>query len=203
MSQPKYGLIDLLRWRRTDFEGFSMNRRDSLKGLGLLVGGDLLATSAVSDFLQTAASIKAGDSRWQPRLLSARQAALLEELVEVIIPRTDTPGAKEALTHVFVDLYVKDCYPKAQQEIFLKGLDDLDEISRKQLQRPFLDLSPDERLGLLKQIEKESFDRGESVEQSFIRMLKNLTLMGFFTSQPGATKTATYERSPGPFEGCT
>jgi hypothetical protein len=180
-----------------------MNRRDSLKGLGLLVGGDLLAASAVADFLQTAASIKAGDSLWHPRLLSAQQAVLLQELVEVIIPATDTPGAKEALAHVFVDLYVKDCYPKEQQEIFLKGLNDLDEISRKQLSRPFLDLLPNERLGLLKRMEKESFDRSEAVEQSFIRMLKNLTLMGFFTSQPGATKAATYARSPGPFEGCT
>jgi hypothetical protein len=176
-----------------------MNRRDSLKGLGLLVGGNLLTPGAVADFLQTAASIKAGDSLWQPRLLSARQAALLQELVEVIIPTTDTPGAKAALTHVFVDLYVKDCYPKAQQELFLKGLDDLD----KQLRRPFLDLSPDERLGLLKQMEKESWDKGEAVEQSFIRMLKNLTLVGFFSSQPGATKAAEYLRSPGPFEGCT
>jgi hypothetical protein len=180
-----------------------MNRRDSLKQLGLLVGGNLLASGAVADFLQTAASIKAGDRPWQPRLLSARQAALLQELVEVIIPKTDTPGAKEALTHVFVDLYVNDCYPKAQQELFLKGLDEIDTLSRKQLRRPFLELSPDERLGLLKQLEKESWDRGEAVEQSFIRMLKNLTLTGFFSSQPGATKAATYARSPGPFEGCT
>ncbi len=180
-----------------------MNRRDSLKGLGLIVGGNLLASDAVADFLQTAASIKAGESRWQPRLLSAQQAALLQELVEVIIPTTDTPGAKAALSYVFVDLYVKDCYPKAQQDIFLKGLDDLDASSRKQWRRPFLELSPDERLGLLKQMEKESWDRGEAVEQSFIRMLKNLTLMGFFTSQAGATKAATYVRSPGPFEGCT
>lgn len=97
-----------------------MNRRDSLKGLGLLVGGDLLATNTVADFLQTAAPIKAGNSRGRPRLLSARQAVLLQELVEVIIPKTDTPGAKEALTHVFIDLYVKDCYPKEQQEIFSK-----------------------------------------------------------------------------------
>jgi hypothetical protein len=180
-----------------------VNRRDSLKQLGVLVGGNLLATGTVADFLQIAASINAGDRRWQPRLVSAPQAALLQELVEVIIPKTDTPGAKEALTHVFVDLYVNDCYPKAQQEILLKGLDQVDALSRKQFSRPFVDLSPDERLGLLTRMEKESFDKGEAVEQSFIRMLKNLTLTGFFSSQPGATKAATYARSPGPFEGCT
>jgi gluconate 2-dehydrogenase gamma chain len=180
-----------------------MNRRESLKGLGLLVGGNLLAPAALADFLQTAAAIKEGKSAWQPRLVSARQAALLQELVEVIIPATDTPGAKEALAHVFVDLYVKDCYPKAQQEVFLGGLDGLDAISRKQRGGDFLKLPPDERLALLKQLERESWERDEPLEKSFIRMLKNLTLVGFFSSQPGATRAAEYARSPGPFEGCT
>ena len=180
-----------------------MNRRDSLKGLGLLVGGNLLAPALLADFLQTAASIKEGKRAWQPRLLSARQAALLPELVEVIIPVTDTPGAKAALVHVFIDLYVKDCYSKAQQEIFLGGLDHLDAVSREQTGQVFLKLSQAGRLGLLKQLEKASWEKNEPVEQSFIRMLKNLTLMGFFSSQPGATKAAEYVRSPGPFDGCT
>jgi hypothetical protein len=162
----------------------------------------LLAPATLADFLQTAASIKEGKSAWQPRLLTPPQAALLAELVEVIIPATDTPGAKDALAHVFVDLYVKDCYPEAQQQVFLKGLDDLDGLSRKQQGRDFLKLSADGRLALLKQLERESWERDEPVEKSFIRMLKNLTLVGFFTSQPGATKTAVYARSPGPFEGC-
>jgi len=179
-----------------------MNRRDSLKGLGALVGGNLLAPGVIADFLQTAASIKEGKHDWQPRLLSSQQALLLPELVEVIIPATDTPGAKAALVHVFVDLYVKDCYPKAQQELFLKGIDTLEAVSQQRFGRAFLKLSKDERLGLLKQLEKESWEKGEPVEQSFIRMLKNLTLMGFFSSQPGATKAAEYVRSPGPFEGC-
>ena len=179
-----------------------MNRRDSLKGLGLLVGGNLLAPAVLADFLQTAASIKEGKAAWQPRLVTAPQAALLTELVEVIIPATDTPGAKDALAHVFVDLYVKDCYPAVQQQVFLKGLDDLDSASRKQHGRDFLKLSADERLKLLNQLEHESWQQNEPVEKSFIRMLKNLTLVGFFTSQPGATKTAQYMRSPGPFEGC-
>ena len=179
-----------------------MNRRDSLKGLGALVGGNLLAPGVIADFLQTATSIKEGKHDWQPHLLSSQQALLLPELVEVIIPATDTPGAKAALVHVFVDLYVKDCYPKAQQEVFLKGIDTLEAVSQQRFGRAFLKLSKDERLGLLKQLEKESWEKGEPVEQSFIRMLKNLTLMGFFSSQPGATKAAEYVRSPGPFEGC-
>jgi hypothetical protein len=179
-----------------------MNRRDSLKGLGLLVGGNLLAPAVLADFLQATASIKDEKSDWKPRLLSSQQATLLPELVEVIIPETDTPGAKAALVHVFVDLYANQCYPKTQQQVFLKGMDNLDTVSQKQLGRTFLKLSKEERLGLLKQLEKESLEKGEPVEQSFIRMLKHLTLLGFFSSQAGVTKATSYIRSPGPFEGC-
>src|SRR4029078_7876673 len=134
---------------------------------------------ALADFLQTAAAIKEGKGVWQPRLVTAPQAALLQELVEVITPATDTPGAKEALAHVFIDLYIKDCYPEAQQQVFLKGLDDLDAASRKQGERECLKLWPGERLALLKELERESWERDEPVENSFIRMLKNLTLVGF------------------------
>lgn len=179
-----------------------MNRRDSLKGLGLLVGGNLLAPAVLADFLQTAAAIKEGKRSWTPQLLNGPQALLLPELVEVIIPATDTPGAKAALVHVFIDLYVKDCYPKAQQEVFLKGLDNLDGVSRRQTGRAFLQLAKAERLGLLTQMEKESWEKDEAAEQSFIKMLKNLTLMGFFSSQAGVTRATSYVRSPGPFEGC-
>jgi hypothetical protein len=179
-----------------------MNRRDTLKGLGLLVGGSLLPSSTLADFLQTATAIKEGKTDWKPQLLTGQQTALLPELVEVIIPATDTPGAKEALVHVFIDLFVNACYPKAQQTVFLKGLDDVDGVSQKQFGRAFLKLTKDERLSLLKQWEKESWEKDEALEQSFIKMLKQLTLMGFFSSKLGVTTATSYVRSPGPFEGC-
>lgn len=179
----------------------TMNRRETLKGIGMALGGSMLSGSVLSDYIRIAGSVKKG-AEWAPRIVPARHAALLPELVETIIPATDTPGAKEALVHVFVDLYVKDCYPKAQQEVFLKGLDSIDERSRKASSRPFPELSKDARVALLTAIEKESWVNNEPLERSFIKMLKNLTLLGFYSSKPGATQAAEYERSPGPFEGC-
>ncbi|HUK89230.1 MAG TPA: gluconate 2-dehydrogenase subunit 3 family protein, partial [Blastocatellia bacterium] len=163
--------------------------------------GNLLSRSVLADFLRISASVKQG-SKWAPQFVPVKHAALLPELVDVIIPVTDTPGAKDALVHVFVDLYVKDCYTKAQQEIFLKGLDSVEVTSQKGFGRPFIELSKKEQLGLLSGLEKESWEKHEPTDESFIRMLKNLTLLGYFSSQPGATQAAEYERSPGPFEGC-
>jgi hypothetical protein len=179
-----------------------MNRRKTLKGLALLAAGNLLTPPLLADFLRISASLQKGGNRWKPRFVTPQQALLLEELVEVILPATDTPGAREALVHVFIDLYVKDCYPKAQQEIFLKGLDTLDAVSQGESGRPFLKLSKEERLAFLKRLEKESWEKKEAEGQSFIKMLKKLTLLGFFSSQPGATKAAEYVESPGPFQGC-
>jgi hypothetical protein len=115
-------------------------------------------------------------------------------MVDVVIPPTDTPGARDALVHVFVDLYLRDCAPKAQQEAFLKGLDEAG--------RGFLDASKADRLARLARLERESLAKNEPPEQSFVRTLKSITLLGYFTSEPGATRAAEYEQSPGPFEGC-
>lgn len=110
-----------------------MDRRESVKASAFFAGS-LLLPSFLSQFFQSCSDIKQRKETWKPLVFSEAQAALVPELVDAIIPATDTPGAKEAMVHVFADLYVKDCYSKEQREIFLKGLDEL------QLKHSFLAL---------------------------------------------------------------
>jgi gluconate 2-dehydrogenase gamma chain len=180
----------------------AMNRRESIKGLGLIVAGGAVAPSVLADFFRVSAAISESGERWTPVFVPARHAELLAELVETIIPKTDSPGAKEALVHVFVDLYVKDCYPKERQDVFLAGLDGLDALAGKDFGRAFLALSGDERLALLRRLEKESLEKGEAADASFVRSLKSVTLLGYFTSKPGVTQATGYVHAPGPFKGC-
>jgi hypothetical protein len=179
-----------------------MNRRERLRAIGLVAGSHLVPASVLAEFMRCSSAIAKGAEEWTPRLVAGPRAALLAELVDVVIPRTDTPGARDALVHVFVDLYARDCYPKPQQEAFLRGLDEIEAIAARERSRPFRDLSADEKLALLLRLEAASVAKDEPVDQSFVRMLKNATLLGFFTSEPGATKAAEYAPSPGPFEGC-
>jgi hypothetical protein len=179
-----------------------MNRRESLKRIGLAAAGGMIPASVLATFRESSASIASGEREWRPRAATGPRAALLADLVDVVIPRTDTPGARDALVHVFVDLYVADCYPAVQREAFLRGIDEVDAAAARERSRPFRDLAADEKLGLLAALEKESLSKEEPVERSFVRMLKNLTLLGYFTSEAGATKAAEYLPSPGPFEGC-
>jgi gluconate 2-dehydrogenase gamma chain len=175
-----------------------MNRRESIKGLGLIVAGGAVAPSVLAEFFRVSAAVSPSGEQWTPVFVPARHAELLAELVETIIPRTDTPGARDALVHVFVDLYVKDCYPKERQDVFIAGLDSVDVAGG----RKFLTLSGDERLALLRRLEKESLERGEAADVSFVRSLKTLTLLGYFSSKPGVTKATGYVQAPGPFKGC-
>lgn len=179
-----------------------MDRRQTLKALGLLAAGSLAETSMLAQFFRASASIREGGADWVPKLLSPEQAALLPDLVDVIIPRTDTPGARDALVHVFVDLFVSDCYPAPRRAIFLDGFGTIEAASRAAYDRTFLSLTGEERLALLMRLERESLEKGEPAEQSFVRSLKSLTVLGYFTSKPGATQAAEYEHAPGPFRGC-
>ncbi len=171
-----------------------MDRRESLKASAFFAG-NFLMPSLVAGFFQSCASMTGDKTAWNPVFFSGDHALLLPALVEAILPETDTPGAKKALAHVFIDLYVKDCYPKEQQDIFLKGLDGL-------INNSFTSLGTPAQLGMLKDLETESRKKNEPGERSFIKMLKKLTLMGYFTSQIGAVQAAEYIAVPGPFVGC-
>src|SRR5262245_30844614 len=101
-----------------------MDRRESIKASAFFAGS-LLLPAFLSQFFQSCSDIQQGKETWKPLIIPEAQAALMMRLVEIIIPPTDTPGAREAGAHIFIDLFVKDCYPKEQQDIFLKGLDEL------------------------------------------------------------------------------
>lgn len=175
-----------------------MNRRDTLKGIALFAAGCAVPSQVLAAFR----SVAEGKAEWTPKLVPAKHAALLAEIVDTIIPKTDSPGAKEAMVHVFVDLYAADCWPKPQQQVFLSGLDEVEARSAKAHQRAFAEIAPAERLALLVALEQEAFAAQTAPEQSFVRMLKTATVLGYFSSKPGATEAAEYVRSPGPFEGC-
>jgi hypothetical protein len=179
-----------------------MDRRQSLRALGALAAGSLAGSPLLGEFFRVSAAIRDERAAWAPKLLTPAHAKMLPELVETIIPRTDTPGAKDALVHVFVDLFVEACYPEERRKIFLGGFDEVDAEARKAHGHPFLELAGDERLGLLQKLERESMASESPAEKSFVRSLKQMTLLGYFMSQPGATLAAEYELAPGPFQGC-
>lgn len=131
-------------------------------------------------------------------LLTAAEDNLLAEVVETIIPATDTPGAKELGVHRFVQKMVTDCYDQKAQENLTNGLDQLDQYSQATFKKPFAEGTPAQRIHLLEGMELSD----EPAKKSFFSMVKSLTIQGYTNSEYVMTNLTHYEMVPGRFHGC-
>ncbi|TLY53848.1 MAG: gluconate 2-dehydrogenase subunit 3 family protein, partial [Gammaproteobacteria bacterium] len=96
-----------------------MNRREVLQQVAWLMGGTLSAP-AVLGVLEGCRA--AENAAWKPQFLSERQAELVAEVAEIMIPRTATPGAKDVGVPAFIDAMLKEAYPREDRERYLSGL---------------------------------------------------------------------------------
>lgn len=159
-----------------------MNRRQTLIGLSTLAG-HVLFPRVLERLALTAGGLGEGMQEWRPEVLSPAQGRLLAEIVETIIPTTDTPGAKTAKVHVFVDLMLAQCVPVDQRKTVLQAIDAID--------RDFLTAPPAGRIARL-----------ERVDTKGLALLKELTILGYFSSEIGATQALAYDKVPGGYRGC-
>ncbi|MDZ7867884.1 MAG: gluconate 2-dehydrogenase subunit 3 family protein [Rheinheimera sp.] len=172
-----------------------MERRDLLKMIaaatGLaFVGGEVWAAGPVA---KTAAAAKP--------LFGAGDIMLLDEIAETILPRTETPGAKDASCGAQMAVMVQDCYDAKQQALFVAGLAALQASCKQQYQRDFLQLSAAERTALLAQLDKDARARTAGLEPHYFTLLKQLSIFVFFTSKVGATEVLRYVAVPGRYDG--
>jgi len=130
---------------------------------------------------------------------SAAEVAALDEIAETIIPRTNTPGAKDAGVGLFMAQYVTDCYTAEQQATFRAGLADID----ARTQGRFMSMTPAARTELLSTLDAEAKARaaGDSKQPHYFTMFKQLVLFSFFTSEVGATQVLRYVAVPGYYDG--
>jgi hypothetical protein len=178
-----------------------MNRRQSLQALSA-VAAHALFPAVLSEAAAAADALDATGATWTPRWLPADRAAMLEALVDTVLPATDTPGAREARVHVFVDLALRDCCTPAEQQLFLSGLDALAAESQSRHGRGFEACAAEERHALLAPLDAASYAPDTGPRGSFARILKDLTLVGYCTSRIGATQALAYEAVPGGWKGC-
>lgn len=177
-----------------------MERRELLKMIAAATGAAMIGLPA---FTRAQAPVAGAASAF-----SEADVALLDEVADTILPRTSTPGAKDAGAGAFMARYVADCYTPQNQAIFRDGLADLD---RRGGQR-FLALSPDARSALLRTLDAEAraglattakeggVDPGPLAPHYFT-MLKQLAIFSFFTSRLGATEALQYVPVPGRYDG--
>ena len=178
-----------------------MERREAIKRVGLLFGGVLYAP-AVTGLLSGCRT--GGDGAYSPRTLTPAQDELVAQLTELIIPETDTPGARAAGVHEFIDLMLTDWMPDDDRAAFLAGLDDVEARSRAAHNAAFLDAPADGQVALLTTLEDEALAAAPApgAPPPFFAMLKQLTLLGYYTSEIGATQELQWIAAPGRYDGC-
>ena len=180
-----------------------MNRRDAIARVSLLLGGTILGAEVFLSGCHNAPEKTIGGVGVN---FANDDIAYLDEISETILPATNTPGAKEAKVGEFMARIVKDCYTEKDQKIFLDGMQALNEASKKKSGKSYMESTPEQRHDLLVDLDKEQkayMDKKQKDEPAhYFRMMKELTLWGYFTSEPGATKALRYVAVPGKWEGC-
>jgi hypothetical protein len=211
-----------------------MDRRDAVKSVAFLLGGALSATT-IGVFLE---GCSPSGNKDNANLFSPEQEKILAEVADIIIPTTKTPGAKAAGVGPFIAMMVKDCYPEDAQKAFVKGLEDLEDRSKKEFNNSFLNISVKEREQLLSKLRDEAVaqqkaekekpeaektgaetdvikksakeepakpmnaKKSKPGEPNFFAITRDLTLLGYFTSEIGATQAYEYLHIPGRYDGC-
>lgn len=184
-----------------------IDRRELLKRVAYLMGGAVSAP-AMLGILQ-GCSAKKPEVNWAPAFFTPAQAALVEEVAEILLPRTDTPGAKDLGVPAFIDTMLKNTYPKKDQDRYLTGLNAFDEQAQQKHGKPFIELESAQRSGLVREVHEsavkaawEDTSENKRDNRPFILMTKELAMLGFFTSEVGATQVLQYVAVPGQYRAC-
>jgi len=152
----------------------------------MLLGGAISAPTLAGALSRSTRPAWATSAQWAPRTLSPAQLELVATIAEHIIPQTDTPGARGAGVHRFVDTLLSDHYPPAERDRFLAGLADVQG-------KHFLEATPQQQIALLKTMDEAAYPpvptaSARPPEAWFFRRMKEVTLVGYYTSEIGASR---------------
>ena len=184
-----------------------LNRREAILRVSAMLGGvALVGQSAMLTACSGSESeVESETPPTNAGLFSADEVAFLDEIADTIVPETDTPGAKAAAVGTFMASMVVEMYNEDQQRIFKDGVSTVDVRSRDAFGNDFLSLAADERLKVLETLDVEQHEhmrnRGDKPIH-FFRMMKELALLGYFTSEIGCTQALRYIEAPGRYDPC-
>jgi hypothetical protein len=179
--------------------GNVIDRREAIRRVTALLGGVALIGGGGLVAACERAQRNAATARDGAGAFTARDIAFLDEVAETILPETKTPGAKAAHVGAFMALMVTDTYSDRDQGIFRDGMEQLDEAS-------FMAATPQQRLARLEQVDRDQKaymdGKADDAPAHYFRMMKELTLLGYFTSEIGCTQAMRYRETPGRFDPC-
>ena len=185
-----------------------MNRREALKQSGLILGYTLSASTLSQ--LWTACK-SAPQLEWKPQFFTEAQARTVSAMAECILPRTETPGAKDLGIDQYIDVFVRHIYSEKDQQTFSQGLQEFENACKASYKKDFHSLSPEDQEAFLLEQEKNAGHInhaiwGETIGEikpvPFYRQFKAMVISSYFSSEEVGKNLLTYEPVPGSQKGC-
>jgi len=183
-----------------------ITRREVILRVSTMLGG--VALVGQSAMLAGCATEPTGDKLASApnSLFKQSDITLLDEIADTILPETSTPGAKAAGVGPFIAMMVVDTYYERDQQVVRDGLNSLQALCLRSYGAHFQVVTAAQRLTLVERLDAEQHHymqtREEGAPVHFFRMLKELTLLGYFTSEIGYTQAMRYTETPGRFDPC-
>jgi hypothetical protein len=179
-----------------------ISRKEALKRAGLMMGGFVFAPALTG--ILNGCTPQAGE--WTPVMFDVDQAATIKAIVDTIFPETDTPSASQAGIPGFIDELLSRNSSQDDQEAFMAELAEFMDQSADDLGVSFAEAETAAQTDYLMEIHKTASGQGEMLKNtslpSFFMKMKSMTVVGYFTSEPGATQVLRYAPIPGPYRGC-
>lgn len=181
-----------------------LSRREALRRAALFLGA-ALTPSLVSGVLEAATAPTAGGTagavaagNFKPSYLTDAQVATAGAVAERILPQTDTPGALAAGVPAFIDLMYGKFLPDDDRKQLVAGLAEVEAMSTAAHRSGFTALTVEQQDALLTTLARAS----QGKPRSFFAQIKELTIVGYFTSEPVGKNVLNYDPVPGPYKGC-
>lgn len=178
-----------------------LSRREALHRLTLMVGGALSAPTLGAILAGCRAEPLVSD--WRPQVFDGDQLDLLGALVERIIPATETPGAREAGVPIFIDKMLHDWVDPEDRVRFVDGLNAIDGATSEAYGVAFREATAEQQQEFLTRLDQEAVQaRRDGIEPlPFFATLKEWTVVGYYTSEIGATLELQWQATPGYYDG--
>lgn len=171
-----------------------LSRREALARLALILGGAVIGAEAFAQGIPV-------KNKTLTTAFTPGDLALLEDIAEIIIPTTDTPGAKAVGISGFIATMVNDCYDDGHHALFMAGLKTIDAQAKARYGTDFSASTLAQRTELLSALDREQASPQPTKAPHYFRLLKQLVVLGYFTSEIGATKALRYVETPGGYNG--
>jgi hypothetical protein len=176
----------------------AMNRREAVWRIAVLMGGAMVG----SEILLSGQTIP---GKAPTAAFTDADRALLDEIGETIVPATDIPGAKAVNIGAFMTMMVTDCYNDRQHAAFAEGLGKINDACKAKCGCSFMESTPAQRTELANTLDSEQKAHNDTKAKGdpahYFRMMKELAILGYFTSEIGCTQAVKYVEVPGAYHG--